>query len=54
MEHFVSNNEQCLRIKVGYPNFEARPCYNCANIFIKKGDMVQTGPQEQTRIKVAA
>ena len=50
IENFVSNIEQCLR-KVGYPIFEARPCYNCANIFIKKGDVVQTVAQEQMRTK---
>ena len=50
IENFVSNIEQCLR-KVGYQIFEARPCYNCANIFIKKGDVIQTVTQEQMRPK---
>ena len=50
MENFVSNIEQRLR-KVGYQIFEARPCYNCANIFIKKGDVLQTVAQEQMGTK---
>ena len=50
--NFVSNIEQCLR-KVGYPIFEARPCYNCANIFIKKGDVVQTVVQNKCELKLS-
>ena len=52
IENFVSNIEQCLR-KVGYPIFEARPCYNCANIFIKKGDVVQTVAQNKRELKLS-
>ena len=52
IENFVSNIEQCLR-KVGYPIFEARPCYNCANIFIKKGDVVQTVAQNKCELKLS-
>ena len=51
IENFVSKIEQCLR-KVGYPIFEARPRYNCANILIKKGDVVQTDWNKSSTFRI--